>query len=271
MWKGIWVGFWSHPCSMEGLEKAFLSLLVDFVITRITQIWGNQDLFKIVKNWISSWEHIIFLLLNGSHQIVPYLLFFFKQAVLNKNLHFFLNQSVVFYILLTQGLQAAHQHQMCRHGLRLARYQGHCVHWWALLSCIDDIFVIGQDFPKTPGSCPRCWEEVAVMATMLHLWSCCGLARLVRSSLTFILYFICSLFLFDQVAVVLARHWAEFFWSREWNTSGARGRPSMIFSKWRIRTVSELKPTSNDLSIFLTRVLLLGAHGEELQRSLPAW
>ena len=27
------------------------------------------------------------------------------------------------------------------------------------------------------------------------------------------------LFLFDQVAVVLARHWAEFSWSNEWNTS----------------------------------------------------
>jgi len=53
MWKGIWVGFWSHTFSMEGLEKAFQSLLVDFGITRITQIWGNQDLFKIAKNWIS--------------------------------------------------------------------------------------------------------------------------------------------------------------------------------------------------------------------------
>ena len=31
------------------------------------------------------------------------------------------------------------------------------------------------------------------------------------------------LFLFDQVAVVLSRDWAEFSWSKEWNTSGARG------------------------------------------------
>ena len=89
MWKRVWVGFWSHPCSMKGLEKAFLSLLVDFVITPITQIWGNQDLFKIAKNWISPWEYIIFPLLNGSHQIVTYLGFFlnyeqFQRTIVQK-------------------------------------------------------------------------------------------------------------------------------------------------------------------------------------------
>ena len=79
-------------------------------------------------------------------------------------------------------------------------------------------------------------------AFVIMLWTGQAGSQLLDFNIVFHL-----LFLFDQVAVVLARHWAEFSWSKEWNTSGARGRPSMIFSKWRIHTVSELKPTSNDL------------------------
>ena len=45
-----------------------------------------------------------------------------------------------------------------------------------LTVCIGEMGGIYKDIDKfkwgslkTPGSCPRCWEEVAVMATMLHL------------------------------------------------------------------------------------------------------
>ena len=46
--------------------------------------------------------------------------------------------------------------------------------------------------------------------------------------------------------------------------SGGRGPNKGL---WAISNLH----TSNDLSIFLTRVLLLGAHGGELQWGLPAW
>ena len=35
---------------------------------------------------------------------------------------------------------------------------------------------------KTPGSCPRCWEEVDVTEKMLPLWQCSGPARQVRDT-----------------------------------------------------------------------------------------
>ena len=107
------------------------------------------------------------------------------------------------------------------------------------MSCID-IFVIGQDSWELSQMLGRGGRDGNNAAFVIMLWTDSDQAGSLLLDFDIVFHL---LFLFDQVAVVLARHWAEFSWSKEWNTSGAKGRPSMIFSKWRIHTVSDLKPT----------------------------